>query len=132
MELPQHWYQNEWMGYALCAVFTLRRRLPPNLLGKWNYGTHSTAHGLRCEVKPGNLGVGGWCPSFACSEELGQIEKEHLWLSFISGAYFGTIWQDSCHHLEFTFKTLGHGLEVKRCGVRLIYKRDLVGLKQPF
>ncbi|XP_048436715.1 disease resistance protein RUN1 isoform X2 [Pyrus x bretschneideri] len=132
VELPQHWYENEWMGYVLCAVFTLRRRLPPNLLGKWNYGTHSSAHGLRCEVKPGNLGVGGWCPSFACSEELGQIEKEHLWLSFISGAYFGTTWQDSCHHLEFTFKTLGHGLEVKRCGVRLIYKRDLVGLKQPF
>ncbi|KAB2631824.1 TMV resistance protein N-like [Pyrus ussuriensis x Pyrus communis] len=132
VELPQHWYQNEWMGYALCAVFTLRRRLPPNLLGKWNYGTHSTAHGLRCEVKPGNLDVGGWCPSFACSEELGQIEKEHIWLSFVSGEYFGTTWQDSCHHLEFTFKTLGSGLEVKRCGVRLIYERDLVGLKQPF
>ncbi|CAN6686784.1 unnamed protein product [Malus baccata var. baccata] len=132
VELPQHWYKNEWMGYALCAVFTLRRRLPPNLLGKWNYGTHSTAHGLRCEVKPGNLGVGGWCPSFACSEELGQIEKEHLWLSFVSGDYFGTTWQDSCHHLEFTFKTLSPGLEVKRCGVRLIYERDLVGLKQPF
>ncbi|TQD89702.1 hypothetical protein C1H46_024696 [Malus baccata] len=132
MELPRHWYKNEWMGYALCAVFTLRRRLPPNLLGKWNYGTHTTAHGLRCEVKPGNLGVDGWCPSFACSEELGQIEKEHLWLSFVSGEHFGTTWQDSCHHLEFTFKTLGPGLEVKRCGVRLIYERDLVGLKQPF
>ncbi|XP_028964882.2 TMV resistance protein N-like isoform X2 [Malus domestica] len=132
VELPQHWYKNEWMGYALCAVFTLRRRLPPNLLGKWNYGTHTTAHGLRCEVKPGNLGVGGWCPSFACSEELGQIEKEHIWLSVVSGEYFGTTWQDSCHHLEFTFKTLGPGLEVKRCGVRLIYERDLVGLKQPY
>ncbi|CAN6555782.1 unnamed protein product [Malus baccata var. baccata] len=132
VELPQHWYKNEWMGYALCAVFTLRRQLPANLLGKWNYGTHSTAHGLRCEVKPGNLGVGGWCPSFACSEELGQIEKDHLWLSFVSGEYFGTTWQDSCHHLEFTFKTLSPGLEVKRCGVRLIYERDLVGLKQPF
>ncbi|RXH85689.1 hypothetical protein DVH24_009510 [Malus domestica] len=114
MELPQRWYKNKWMGYVLCAVFTLRQRLPPNLLGKWNYGTHSTAHGLHCEVKPGNLGVGGWCPSFACSEELGQIEKEHLWLSFVSGEYFGTTWQDSCHHLEFTFKTLGPGLERKQ------------------
>ncbi|CAN6555771.1 unnamed protein product [Malus baccata var. baccata] len=132
MELPRHWYKNEWIGYALCAVFTVRRRLPPNLLGKWNYGTHTTAYGLRCEVKPGNLGVGGWCPSFACSEELGQIEKEHLWISFVSGEHFGTTWQDSCHHLEFTFKTLGSGLEVKRCGVRLIYERDLVGSKQPF
>ncbi|PQP94318.1 TMV resistance protein N [Prunus yedoensis var. nudiflora] len=118
------------MGYALCAVFVLRRRHPPNLLGKWKYGTHNTAHGLRCEVKPGNLGEGGRCPFFGCSEELGQIESEHIWLSFVSGEYFGTSWQDSCHHLDFSFKSLGPGLELKRCGVRFIYEKDLVGIKQ--
>ncbi|CAL2275724.1 unnamed protein product [Prunus armeniaca] len=129
-DLPHHWYKNRWMGYALCVVFVLRRRHPPNLLGKWKYGTHSTAHGLRCEVRPGNLGEGGRCPFFGCSEELGQIESEHIWLSFVSGEYFGTSWQDSCRHLEFSFKSIGPGLELKRCGVRFLYEKDLVGIKQ--
>ncbi|XP_062021786.1 disease resistance protein RPV1-like [Rosa rugosa] len=134
MELPRQWHKNKWMGYAFCACFVIRRDLPvpANRLGKWKFGTHSTANGLRCEVKPENLGVAGWCPSFACSQELGQIESEHLWLSFVSGDYFGTAWQETCHNIEFTFKTLGTGMEVKKCGVRLIYEQDLdlTGMKR--
>ncbi|PRQ22481.1 putative leucine-rich repeat domain, L domain-containing protein [Rosa chinensis] len=134
MELHQQWQKNKWIGYVLCAVFVISRDLPvsANRLGKWRFGTHSTAHGLRCEVKPEKLGVTGWCPFFACSQELGQIESEHLWLSFVSGDYFGTAWQETCHKIEFTFRTLGTGMEVKKCGVCLIYEQDLdlIGMKR--
>ncbi|KAM5577883.1 disease resistance protein RPV1-like [Rosa sericea] len=130
MDLPRPWNKNKWMGYALCACFVIRRDLPvpANRLGKWKFGNHNTAHGLRCEVKS----LAEWCPSFACSQELGQIESEHLWLSFVSGDYFGTAWQETCHNIEFTFKTLGTGMEVKKCGVRLIYQHDLdlIGMKR--
>nr|XP_011458231.1 PREDICTED: TMV resistance protein N-like isoform X2 [Fragaria vesca subsp. vesca] len=134
MELPQRWHNNKWMGYAFCACLVIRRCLPvpANQLGKWKFGTHNSANGLRCEVKPENLGAIGWCPSFVCSQELGQIESEHLWLSFVSGDYFGTAWQETCRSIEFTFKTLGTGMEVKKCGVRLIYEQDLhlIGMKR--
>ncbi|CAL2238500.1 unnamed protein product [Prunus armeniaca] len=128
MDLPADWCKNNWRGYALCAVFGLGRRIPAgNLLGKWKYEqeTNSTAHGLRCEVNPNNLGSGGWCPFFGCSPELGQIESDHIWLSFVGCEHFGTAWQDSCRRLAFLFKTLGPSLEVKKCGVRLIYEQDI-------
>ncbi|XP_021834592.1 TMV resistance protein N-like [Prunus avium] len=128
MDLPEDWYMNNWRGYALCAVFGLGRRIPAgNLLGKWKFEkeTDSTEHGLRCEVSPNNLGSGGWCPFFGCSQELGQIESDHIWLSFVGCEHFGTAWQYSCRRLEFLFKTLGSSLEVKKCGVRLIYDQDI-------
>ncbi|BFG20734.1 hypothetical protein CerSpe_070080 [Prunus speciosa] len=131
MDLREDWCKKNWRGYALCAVFGLGRRLPVgNLLGKWKYEqeTYSTAHGLRCEVNPNNLGLGGWCPFFGCSQELGQIESDHIWLSFVGCEHFGTAWQDSCRRLEFLFKTLGPSLEVKKCGVRLIYEQEMFSL----
>ncbi|XP_016650309.1 PREDICTED: TMV resistance protein N-like isoform X2 [Prunus mume] len=128
MDLREDWCKKNWQGYVLCAVFGLGRRLPAgNLLGKWKYEqeTCSTAHGLRCEVNPNNLGLSGWCPFFGCSQELGRIESDHIWLSFVGCEHFGTAWQDSCRRLEFLFKTLGPSLEVKKCGVRLIYEQEM-------
>lgn len=120
MNLSQHWYKNKWMGYAVCAVFALRPYCTANMLGRWKFGIPS----LGCEVKPNKLDVPGSSPFLGCREELGRIESDHLWFAFVPGEYFGTEWQNICRHLEFVFKTIGTGLEVKNCGVRLIYEQD--------
>ncbi|ONH90326.1 hypothetical protein PRUPE_8G046600 [Prunus persica] len=125
MSLPQNWYTDKCMGYAVCAVVGFRRYRPANSLGKLRHEAFGTTHGLGCEVKCSKSDIPGLHPFLRCSQELSQIESDHLWISFVSCENFSTEWKNCCRHPEFSFQPYGAGLVVKKSGVRLIYLQDI-------
>ncbi|VVA33357.1 PREDICTED: TMV resistance [Prunus dulcis] len=125
MSLPQNWYTDKCMGYAVCAVVGFRRYRPANSLGKLRHEAFGTTHGLGCEVKCSKSDIPGLHPFLRCSQELSQIESDHLWISFVSCENFSTEWKNCCRHPEFSFQPYGAGLAVKKSGVRLIYQQDI-------
>lgn len=114
MRFPQNWYTDKCMGYAVCAVVGFHRYRPANSLGKLRHEASGTTHGLGCEV------------FLHCSQDLSQIESDHLWFSFVSCENFSTEWKNCCRHPKFSFQLQsGAGLVVKKSGVRLIYQQDI-------
>ncbi|XP_061995459.1 TMV resistance protein N-like [Rosa rugosa] len=134
VSLPVHWNNSQFLGFALCAVFVLHEHYPVNELYIDEFKTFNATHHLVCclELDGRELEVYGRRPAFRFSEEFCQVESDHLWLFYVSrDNYFGTEWwHNSCSQLEFLFETRGPGLEVKECGVRLIYEQEVQELNQ--
>ncbi|KAM5551830.1 hypothetical protein ABKV19_026607 [Rosa sericea] len=131
---PEHWNNNQFLGFAFCVVFVLHEHHPVDELYIDEFKTFNATHHLVCCLKLDGreLEVYGRQPAFRFSEEFCQVESDHLWLFYVSkDKYFGTEWwHNSCSQLEFLFETRGPGLKVKECGVRPIYEQDVQELNQ--
>ncbi|KAM5549848.1 TMV resistance protein N-like [Rosa sericea] len=134
VELPPDWDSSRFMGFALCVVFVLHEHHQVDERDIHQFKTFNATHHLVCCLKFSGreLEVHGRQPAFRFSEEFCQLASDHLWLFYVSrDKYFGTEWwHNSCSQLDFLFKTRGPGLEVKECGVRLIYEQDVQELNQ--
>ncbi|XP_061995441.1 TMV resistance protein N-like isoform X1 [Rosa rugosa] len=134
VSLPVHWNNSRFLGFALCAVFVLRKHHLVDELYIDEFKTFNATHHLVCCLKLDGrkLEVYGRQPAFRFSEEFCQVESDHQWLFYVSrDKYFGTEWwHNSCSQLEFLFETRGPGLWVKECGVRLIYEQEVQELNQ--
>ncbi|PRQ22466.1 putative TIR domain, P-loop containing nucleoside triphosphate hydrolase [Rosa chinensis] len=133
-DLLPGWNKSRFLGFVLCAVFVLHEHRQVDELDVLTFKTFKATHHLVCCLKLNGkeLEVYGKQPAFRFSEQFCQVESDHLWIFFVSrDKYFGTDWwHNSCRQLEFLFETRGPGLEVKECGVRLIYEQDVLELNQ--
>ncbi|KAK3219245.1 hypothetical protein Dsin_013215 [Dipteronia sinensis] len=117
--LPSGWLNDEFMGFAVCAVFAL-----PD-------------HSDDVEIK-GYIATRLGSSNFSFSYRgFTTIDSDHLWLGYLS--------RDIFHHNIITTSNGGEGVFVffnvswgenafnslvKRCGVRLVYKQDVENFEQ--
>ncbi|XP_050206324.1 TMV resistance protein N-like [Mercurialis annua] len=120
LQLPQHWFTDRWMGFAICVVFEGHDVLPS-----------SEGNTLFCDlhawVTPDELLFLGR-PSMHISQDV-DIRSEQLWFNFIPRSSLSCVdWWESCGNLKASISS--NGLKVKRCGLRIIYDHDVGELIQ--
>lgn len=129
---------NKWIGIALCCVFVLADHQPPDLLlASHQHASYRTSYSLSCYFKAN--GYENITRLIFCfSEESGKVEAHHLWLTFILPQFFDEDWEEAFNqidvngfsHIKIEFGAEGPGLEVKRCGLRLVSKQDIEDLNE--
>nr|POF03681.1 hypothetical protein CFP56_34438 [Quercus suber] len=129
---------NKCIGIALCSVFVLAdHQQPDQLLASHQHASYRTMHALSCYFKANGYEYSTQ-PIFRYSEESGKVEAHHLWLTFILPEFFNEDWKEAFNqidangfsHIKIEFEAEGPGLEVKRCGLRLVSKQDIEDLNQ--
>ncbi|XP_061996745.1 disease resistance protein RPS4B-like isoform X1 [Rosa rugosa] len=130
IELHPGWFSSKWMGFALCAVFA----------DKELSSVCSDAM-IVCKLKVNGEEYLFPEPSLPHGEKWGQAVSDHLWLLYVPAhRYFKNDWQDIYYKLEFSFwfKHFAQGCEalemgeVKKCGIYMVYKKDVEKLKQRY
>ena len=126
---------NKLMGIILCVVFALREHHPLDLIDSANWGFLKITHQLTCSFK-----VNGYDKpnkkDYCFSEQYGKIESNHLWLSYVRPPYFNRVEElsqidaNGLNQIEFEFETFGPGLEIKKCGVHLVFKENIEDCNQ--
>ena len=117
------------IGIALCVVFVLYEHYPlqhPPESSENNPVTHFI--NFLCNVNgykvPDYL-------SFGFSEQFGKIDSNHLWIKYFSmeGLWDKILSQvnanDQLSQVDVGIEIEGTGLEVMRCGARLVYEQDI-------
>ncbi|KAK9941555.1 hypothetical protein M0R45_007259 [Rubus argutus] len=125
VELHPGWFSNKWMGFSLCAVFRLRKPLTP--FASIKIVCKLTHDGISYSNRP--------CVDL---EESGQPVVDHTGCSMctvidmITWEITGRISTISLNfHLLTGFTGPNHdGVEVKKCGFRMIYEEDVEQLRQ--
>ncbi|PRQ22422.1 putative leucine-rich repeat domain, L domain-containing protein [Rosa chinensis] len=121
------WFTNKWRGFAGCAVFRLVKQLPPR---EWSIGCVLIANGISL----GHIGL-------AIGGQWGQPVLDHIWFFYVNrdGGHYNNEWQDIYHQLQFSFQfyDFENGqmmneelVQVKKCGVRMVYEEDVEELWQ--
>ncbi|XP_024168471.2 disease resistance protein RPV1 isoform X2 [Rosa chinensis] len=128
VELHPGWFSKKWMGFACCVVFRLLKPLPPSV--RWL---------IKCELSAN----GKFLPSLDhiwFGGEWGQPVLDHIW--FFCGArdmFSQYEWQDIYYQLVFLFQPNswdddriknGEIVQVKKCGVRMVYEEDAEELSE--
>ncbi|XP_062018721.1 TMV resistance protein N-like isoform X1 [Rosa rugosa] len=125
VELHPGWFSNKWTGFAFCVVFRLLNPLPP--LVKMSIMCSWTANGQ--SLSSFGLGFG---------EEWGLPVLDHTWFTFLPRVGFFEEWQDIYYQLLISFHFCHVDaaiineeiLQVKNCGVRMVYEEDVEELWQ--
>ena len=111
---------------TMCAVFSF-----PNF-NQYGIGDFFKCHILINKHDGSDFYV-GFCPSFV------QIKSRHLWFSYIPSQMFnenkrtvlGQMDENGFIQMEVIFRRdLNQGLGIKKCGFRLVYKRDVEDIKE--
>ncbi|XP_004289273.1 PREDICTED: TMV resistance protein N-like [Fragaria vesca subsp. vesca] len=113
IDLPPGWFNNKLMGFAFCAVFAVQKHSHVS----WS-DDDSPTHEIHCQYE-----VNGkkrfHLPGFSFNEHLGQAVSDHIWI-FCSSLRSCEDWLQ----IKLLFTTDGPGLQVKKCGVRIVYHHD--------
>ncbi|CAN6577569.1 unnamed protein product [Malus baccata var. baccata] len=121
IEVRPHWCSSKFKGVAVSAFFgvcenaTIRR-----------VDLNSTDDPkIRCELDT-NKGTMSPGIVFPFTKDI-RIESDHLWLCYLTRNGFPESafewWK--CRHIQASFKSSVPGLEVKMCGLRLVYEQDM-------
>ncbi|EEF47358.1 TMV resistance protein N, putative [Ricinus communis] len=120
LQLPQHWFTDRWMGFAICVDFEVHDELPLS-------ETCTLFCDLHAWVMPDQLLFLGR-PSMQISGTM-NIKSEQLWFNFMPRSSLNCVdWWESCGNLKASF--FSNGLKVKSCGFRIIYDHDIGRLIQ--
>ena len=118
LPMPSDLY-NKFMGIAVCVVFVLHPHhtlYQFDITIKFNEGLHVRGLFLSDEAR-----------SHADANGL-----YHLWLKFYPSSFWEKVWtgivDNKSSLIEITFQT--RGLEVMKCGARLVDEQDIEDLKQ--
>lgn len=122
IQLPSHWYNDNFLGFAMCIVFALRE---PNQCRRG---------AMLCELEssdldPSNLGC--FLDHIVWeghSDGDGFVESDHLWLGYHPNFLIkkdDMDWPNKLTHIKASFVIAGIPHEVKWCGFRLVYMEDL-------
>ncbi|XP_040363857.1 TMV resistance protein N isoform X2 [Rosa chinensis] len=125
VELHPGWFSNKWTGFTFYVVFRLLNPLPP--LVKMAIMCSWTANGQ--SLSSFGLGFG---------EEWGLPVLDHTWFTFLPRVGFFEEWQDIYYQLLISFHFCHVDaaiineeiLQVKNCGVRMVYEEDVEELWQ--
>ncbi|XVE83988.1 hypothetical protein DITRI_Ditri16bG0132900 [Diplodiscus trichospermus] len=130
---------SEWMGIAFCCVFFTAFKDD----NAWEKGEEimckAAIHNGRNSRKVNNSGY-----TFAKIYRPPQVIKDHLWLRYWSrGNIFPTFLHDKCENLlslNFEYEEsddifessirCGVSYKVKKCGIRLLYEKDLEKMEE--
>ena len=135
LQVPSHLsLSDKLMGIAVCAVYIFRQHRPLHQLYIKHYEGMTYTHELWCSVEAnGGRNRPVWLP---LSEEFGKIESYHLWLEcFPFTKHFRSHCKEELDaneltQIKLTFHAYGPGLEVTKCGARLIFEQDIEDLNQ--
>ena len=134
LQVPSNLLCNKLMGLAVCAVFVLRQHRPLHQLDL-SYGEgYRFTHWLWWYLKANRYESKQILDDFPFSEEFGKIESYHLYLNYYPQKLLKKNWSEidanGFGQIEIGIKTKGPGLEVTKCGARLIFEQDIEELNQ--
>ena len=134
LQMPSNLLCNKLMGLAVCAVFVLCQHRPLHQLDL-SYGEgYRYTHWLWWYLKANGYESEQILDSFPFSEEFGKIESYHLYLNYYPQKLLKKNWSkidaNGFGQIEIGIKTEGPGLEVTKCGARLIFEQDIEELNQ--
>ena len=118
---------NKLMGVAVCAVFVLHQHRPLQKLESDNVGGYKITHTINCHLKANGYESPHMPYELLFLEEFGKVELCHLYLGYYPRASCDA---NGVDQIEIAFETKGLGLEVTKCGARLILKQDIEDLNQ--
>ena len=131
---------NKLMGVTVCAIFVLRQHLPfPQLNSLFNFRSYRATHILQCSLISDRFQFLEKKQGLALSEEFGKVESYHLLQNYylIDQSFNKERKEklsqedvDIFRQIEIKFETNGPGLEVVKCGGRLIFEQDIEDLNQ--
>ncbi|KAG8660837.1 hypothetical protein MANES_02G199800v8 [Manihot esculenta] len=117
IKLTPNWYNDKFKGLAVCPVFAIRGN--PDLL------TDGPASDIAiyCRLEAVEYTV---VSSFKfLIYRVPSLQSDHLWMGFHSRVEFdksNTL--KKCRYLRASFESSVPGMEVKKCGIRLVYDQD--------
>ena len=131
MKFPEG--HSDFKGIAVCAVY-VRRQPPPFSQGTWKM------QGLQiyCLCNVGNL-ENRTSGLIYLEKQFVKIDSYHLWLRYLPFKDFSSEWKmqllngfnaNGFVEIDVRFVTEGLGLEVTKCGARLVYDNEIEDLKQ--
>lgn len=114
---------SEWLGFALCCVF------------KVNYETINESgklHWIMCQLTTEYTSIFPGPQIHFREEDTGRVESEHVWLLYFSHRdfYLGDWEEDEMKKFDFLFVKQETGLQIYKCGVRLVYEGDVDDFNQ--
>ena len=122
------------IGIALCVVFVLCEHYPLQHPPK-SSENHLVTHFINFLCNVNGYKVPDYL-SFGFSEQSGKIDSNHLWIKYFSmeGLWDKILSQvdanDQLSQVDVGIEIEATGLEVTRCGARLVYEQDIEDLKQ--
>ena len=130
---------NKLKGVVTCAIFVLRQHHPfPQLNSLFDWKSYRGTHKIGCSLKIDRFFSSGG-GHFSFSEEFGEVESYHLFRTYhpIDRSFNEERKEklsqedvDIFRQIEIKFETNGPGLEVMKCGGRLIFEQDIEDLNQ--
>ena len=130
---------NKLKGVVTCAIFVLRQHHPfPQLNSLFDWKSYRGTHKIGCSLKIDRFFSSGG-GRFSFSEEFGEVESYHLFRTYhpivrsFNEERKEKLSQedvDIFRQIEIKFETNGPGLEVMKCGGRLIFEQDIEDLNQ--
>ncbi|KAL5778602.1 hypothetical protein ACOSQ2_009339 [Xanthoceras sorbifolium] len=127
VELPPDWLNNNFVGFALCAVVAFRDHEDSGLFLDINFECELKSEDGQCHVAHGTLG--DW-NIFRSRGQHYKIGSDHVYMGFDSTNYLDDI-DELCYEVSFQFYLEGQFgkriecCKVKECGVRLMYAQDI-------
>uniref|UniRef100_A0A2N9FND5 TIR domain-containing protein n=1 Tax=Fagus sylvatica TaxID=28930 RepID=A0A2N9FND5_FAGSY len=127
------------MGITFCAVFVLHQHHPPDQLD--DLYPRETLIKLRICLGGTFSANGHDCQTstvFPFNEDSGKVESHHLWLYYLPPKFFKMNWNkgwdtisaNGFSQIGIKFYTRGPGLEVKKCGIGVVYEQDIEDISQ--
>ncbi|XP_065847512.1 disease resistance-like protein DSC1 isoform X2 [Euphorbia lathyris] len=112
IQLSPDWYNEKFKGLAVCTVLITSHFLSDN---------PASDIAIYCKLEA--IGKSVTRPSFKfLIYRLPYFESDHLWMGFHSRIGFGKQnWLNNCHSLRVSFESSAPGVEVRKCGTRLVY-----------
>ncbi|XP_048325425.2 disease resistance protein RPV1-like isoform X2 [Ziziphus jujuba] len=114
--LPPNRNNRNWIGFAFCVVFIVHQ----------NYSEEeSSSIEINCQLYADESRIGnrfGFCISNNTA-----LKSDHLWLRYVSNGSIGKrmLRWNRIGQITASFETESHCLEVKKCGLRAVYKQDM-------
>lgn len=117
IHLAPNWYDRKFKGLAICAVFETHENPTSFTDGP------ASDIAISCRLEAIESSV---TSSFKfLIYGVPSIQSDHLWMGFHSQIGFGKLnWLNKCCLLRALFEPCIPGVEVKKCGVRLVYDQD--------
>ncbi|KAL6126009.1 hypothetical protein ACLB2K_074060 [Fragaria x ananassa] len=134
VKLPCKPSRNNSVGFALCVVFEAEENRASIEL---DHSGGSHACGIKCLSKvQGSLSTSLLVKGLF-HHKVGQVLSDHLWLLYASFKDYDprNYWKGRFYEIEFSFKTFcsmesKKCLKLKKCGIRVVDKKDVEDLNQ--
>ncbi|KDP31604.1 hypothetical protein JCGZ_14829 [Jatropha curcas] len=117
IQLTANWYTEKFKGLAVCPVFASFDN--QDLLT----GGQASDIAIYCKLEA--IGSSGTSVFKFLIYRVPSLQADHLWMGFHSRIGFGTSsLLNKCHSLRVSFEPSAPGVQVKKCGVRLVYDQN--------